>query len=106
MALDWECVHWGDPGFDRAFLVNHLVLKAWHRPHDWARLRDCAVEYCAEVGWDGVEDHLGCLHLARVDGKSPAGYLEEEVRGRVRIFAKQLIAHPPSGPRELFERLR
>ena len=30
--IDFEVVHWGDPSFDAAFLMNHLFLKAFHQP--------------------------------------------------------------------------
>ena len=30
--IDFEVVHWGDPAFDSAFLLNHLILKSFHRP--------------------------------------------------------------------------
>ena len=31
-VIDWEVVHRGDPVFDLAFLLNHLLLKTIHRP--------------------------------------------------------------------------
>ena len=31
-VIDWEIVHRGDPAFDVAFLLNHLLLKTIHRP--------------------------------------------------------------------------
>ena len=39
--------------------------------------------------------HLGALMLARVDGKSPAEYLQPDLRPRVRAFARDLILRPP-----------
>src|SRR6202043_2335537 len=35
MAIDFEVIHFGDPSFDSAFLLNHLVLKSFYRP-EWA----------------------------------------------------------------------
>src|SRR5713226_6292878 len=32
MAIDFEVIHFGDPGFDAAFLLNHLLLKSFYRP--------------------------------------------------------------------------
>ena len=46
--------------------------------------------------------HLGCLHLARVDGKSPAEYLTEAQRVQVRAAAREMIAHPPKTIEEVF----
>ena len=37
MAIDFEVIHYGDPSFDCAFLLNHLLLKSFHRPQ-WAAL--------------------------------------------------------------------
>ena len=31
-VIDWEVAHRGDPAFDIAFLLNHLLLKTIHRP--------------------------------------------------------------------------
>ncbi len=32
MAIDFEVIHFGDPSFDSAFLLNHLLLKSFYRP--------------------------------------------------------------------------
>ncbi|PYT32786.1 MAG: hypothetical protein DMG57_00740 [Acidobacteria bacterium] len=32
MAIDFEVAHFGDPSFDSAFLLNHLLLKSFHSP--------------------------------------------------------------------------
>ena len=37
MAIDFEVIHFGDPSFDAAFLLNHLLLKSFLRP-EWAPL--------------------------------------------------------------------
>jgi hypothetical protein len=48
---------------------------------------------------------LGGLLLARVDGKSPAEYLEtEQERGRVRGLARRLIAERVSDVMTVFDR--
>ena len=112
MAIDFEVIHFGDPSFDSAFLLNHLALKSFHRPQ-WADLYGQA----AARFWDkfvaGVPrepwieaatvQHLGWLMLARVDGKSPAEYLREPaVQDRVRRFARDLITSPPASVGEVF----
>ena len=33
MVLDFEVAHWGDPSFDSAFMLTHLIAKAVHLPH-------------------------------------------------------------------------
>lgn len=99
--IDLEVVHYGDPAFDAAFLLNHLLLKAAHGLPGARELgRVCA----RELAWLEPDStrHLGCLHLARVDGKSPAEYLTEGERERVRRSAREMILRPPSAIAELF----
>jgi aminoglycoside phosphotransferase (APT) family kinase protein len=101
LALDFEVAHLGDPAFDVAFLLTHLVLKGVHRPQDRAALRRAATAfldaYMSVAGAAAPDDgavvaELGCLLLARVDGKSPAEYLTGEIAtGRVRSMARDLL---------------
>jgi len=112
MAIDYEVIHFGDPSFDAAFLLNHLVLKSFHRPalapalsvlarRFWETLRH---EMPRSTAWFEVAtvEHLGCLMLARVDGKSPAEYLSEDDRAQVRQFARRLILDRPSTVTDVF----
>ncbi len=103
--LDAECATMGDPAFDVAFCLNHLLLKSYHMPAHAARLRSEAAafwgEYAARVTWEPatriearVAALLPMLMLARIDGKSPVEYLDEATRGRVREAAVPLIATP------------
>jgi len=91
--IDHECAHVGDPAFDVAFLLNHLLLKAIHRPEDAGAYRACAAAFLAAYGAapPGTVAHLGCLLLARVDGKSPAEYLDEPGRTTARALAARVI---------------
>lgn len=114
MAIDFEVIHFGDPSFDAAFLLNHLLLKSFHRPQ-WASLyaEAAAAFWRAYLGgvprepWiePATLEHLGWLMLARVDGKSPAEYLRGAVQDRVRRFARELIIAPPNSVREVFGRI-
>ena len=103
--IDFEVAHFGEPTFDLAFMLNHLFLKALHRP-----LGGSGYLGCAGAFWDayagGVPDALapdpgatlgqvGCLMVARVDGKSPAEYLVEDERRRARSLGRRLLADPP-----------
>ncbi|MBK8017263.1 MAG: phosphotransferase [Betaproteobacteria bacterium] len=104
--LDAECAWFGDPAFDVAFCLNHLLLKCLWRPQWWARYLDCFSAlygtYLGRVTWesrDGLEARIARLlpglFLARVDGKSPAEYITEEAdRDRVRRVACQLLLRP------------
>ena len=104
--LDAECAWYGDPAFDLAFCLNHLLLKCLWTPRAAREFLDCfdvlAKAYLAGVGWEphGVLEArtarlLPGLFLARVDGKSPVEYLRAEVdKERVRRVARALLAHP------------
>ena len=115
MAIDFEVIHFGDPSFDSAFLLNHLVLKSFYRP-EWADSYAQAAagfwgKFIAGVpreGWiePATLQHLGWLMLARVDGKSPAEYLRgAAIQDRVRQFARELIVAPPHSVAEVFGKI-
>lgn len=105
-VLDFEVAHVGDPAFDVAFMLNHLALKAIHRPEYADRYEACALSFWqayrggVQPGFAGptayVLGHLGCLMLARVDGKSPAEYLTVAEQARARALALSLLATPPA----------
>lgn len=106
VLLDAECATMGDPCFDVAFCLNHLILKAVHLPASRSRLFEAPASFWADygpfVGWEpraGFQARLAALlpalMLARVDGKSPVEYLDETARARVRDVARPLIAGPP-----------
>lgn len=109
-ALDWECVHFGDPGFDTGFLLNHLLLKSFHQPAHYAPLRECALAYHHEVAalvpWADTIVHLPLLMLARMDGKSPVEYITDPgLKNRIRAFAIRLLNEPPADLSSLYEYL-
>jgi aminoglycoside phosphotransferase (APT) family kinase protein len=96
--LDAECACWGDPAFDLAFCLNHLLLKAvWH-PSDAGALfesfRALKNAYAPEPALDRrAAALLGAFLLARIDGKSPVEYLtDEDKKSFVRTHAKTLLA--------------
>jgi aminoglycoside phosphotransferase (APT) family kinase protein len=105
--LDAECAWFGDPAFDLAFCLNHLLLKGAREGVDrtpyLAAFSALAGEYLAAVDWENADDLearaaalLPALFLARVDGKSPVEYLTHDgERAAVRRCATPLIADPP-----------
>lgn len=109
MAIDFEVVHYADPAFDAGFLINHLILKSLHlnRP-DYAQ---ASLQFFAALPQDepwlepATVRHLAALMLARVDGKSPAEYLAEPLRQRVRNIAVSLIRDTPTSLTATMERL-
>ena len=104
--LDAECACFGDPAFDLAFCLNHLLLKCLVRPSVIGLLLDSffalSERYLAGVNWEPPQDlearaaHLlPGLMLARVDGKSPVEYLtEEDAKHSVRQVARKFLAAP------------
>jgi aminoglycoside phosphotransferase (APT) family kinase protein len=106
VLLDAECAWWGDPAFDLAFCLNHLLLKCLWNPGATERLLACfdalAGTYFDGVDWErpfGLERRashlLPGLFLARVDGKSPVEYITAEAqRDHVRRVARSLLLHP------------
>ena len=104
--LDAETAWCGDPAFDLAFCLNHLLLKTIVVPGAADALAASfdvlAQAYLAEVDWEARADVearaaslLPGLLLARVDGKSPVEYLTtEEQRTRVRAVAMLLLPEP------------
>jgi len=106
VLLDAECAWWGDPAFDLAFCLNHLLLKCLWVPHRrTALLRAFAAlaqGYLAGVSWEpaaALEGRAAALlpglMLARVDGKSPVEYLDDRGRAQVRRVAGALLRRPP-----------
>lgn len=100
-VLDHETAHTGDPLFDLAFLLAHLALKTVHRPSAASAYAACAEAFLAAYGASdpaGVAAHLACLLLARVDGKSPADYLDESERTQVRALAVRMLRERDADP--------
>lgn len=113
MAIDFEVCHFGNPAFDSAFLLNHLLLKSFYRPRraaSHARLASIFWQAFSErvpeeSGWLGGATlaHLGGLLLARIDGKSPAEYIRDEgLKQRIRGWARRLLLDPPERIEQAF----
>ncbi|HEY2034611.1 MAG TPA: aminoglycoside phosphotransferase family protein [Rhizomicrobium sp.] len=101
--LDAETACYGDPAFDLAFCLNHLLLKCvWHKKFQNAYL-ECfqalADSYLENVTWEEPNDIeerasalLPALLLARIAGKSPVEYLTAgKDKTAVRDAAKTLF---------------
>ncbi|MGH6871315.1 MAG: phosphotransferase [Rhizomicrobium sp.] len=106
--LDAETACYGDPAFDLAFCLNHLLLKCtWHRDFANGYLASFAAlaeAYLGGATWEDGRDIetraarlLPALMLARVDGKSPVEYLTGEPdKAAVREFARAMLTKGPS----------
>jgi 5-methylthioribose kinase len=106
--LDAETACYGDPAFDLAFCLNHLLLKCvWHKKFKKNYLQSFQAltdAYLENVTWEEPDDIeartaalLPALLLARIDGKSPVEYLTaEKDKILVREVAKVLFVEKPS----------
>ena len=111
--LDAECAWFGDPAFDLAFCLNHLLLKCIWVPAAAPRFLACfeavVSRYLAGVDWEParqlearVAALLPGLLLGRIDGKSPVEYItRDEDKDRVRRFAIKWLETPASTLAEL-----
>jgi Ser/Thr protein kinase RdoA (MazF antagonist) len=114
--LDAECAWWGDPAFDLAFCLNHLLLKClWTpaaTPGFLASFDTLAEAYLLAVDWEpplALEQRAAALlpglFLARIDGKSPVEYVTEDAqREQVRRVARELLKQPVASLRSVRSR--
>jgi aminoglycoside phosphotransferase (APT) family kinase protein len=113
--LDAECAWYGDPAFDLAFCLNHLLLKAVLMPQHASVLAQSYQQlvsgYLPAVNWENASEFeertaqlLPALLLARVDGKSPVEYLTEPTKHTVvRRVAVQGLQNPLSNLEQVLE---
>jgi 5-methylthioribose kinase len=96
-VIDLEVAHLGHPAFDVAFLLTHVVLKQLVLPDRSDDLLMLGEQFwsaylrgagAAAAPDDDVRVALGCLLLARVDGKSPVEYL-----GPHSAFVRSMAMH-------------
>lgn len=102
-VLDHEVARYGAAVFDLAFATSHLLLKAIHRPDaadiyasaGSALLAGYRAENPRPEAAAGLGTHVAALLLARVDGKSPAGYLTDTERDGTRDLAMRALERDP-----------
>lgn len=98
-VLDWEVAHAGDPMFDIAFLLSHLICKAVVMPEHRTALEQSAAAFLQAyrltpdtwLDHVGAAEILGALLLGRTDGLSPLSYLNDEHRNQLRVLAGGLV---------------
>lgn len=109
VILDAECAWYGDPSFDFAFCLNHLMLKCVERrastPDYLAAFDALAAAYLAAVDWEpkaGLEARaarlLPALFLARVTGKSPVEYITSTATRRWCAASPRFSSQRPERP--------
>ena len=117
VLLDAECAWFGDPAFDLAFCLTHLLLKCLVHPDIAARYLSAFAalfqSYRPRINWEDpalleqrAASLLPGLLLARIDGKSPVDYLEAAAQEQVRTVARSFLAQPPARLDELAQAWR
>ena len=99
--LDFEVAHWGNPTFDLAFLIAHLLCKY----HQSSSEETCQKIINLASGFlDGYKDghpdhisellgwHTALIALARVEGQSPVNYLDLENQQRLQFSTKLALS--------------
>jgi 5-methylthioribose kinase len=99
IVLDFEVAHTGNPVFDHAFLIAHLLCKSFYQraiSHDFANAAERFLSsYSASadiddfLGW-----HVAAIALARVDGVSKVHYLDSTAQSLLRERAISLLLQP------------
>lgn len=99
VLLDFEVAHWGNPVFDIAYCLGHLILKAWHlnRAKEIFDLIKIFLDNY-QMEHKNLKSHLGLMLLARMDGKSPVNYiqdpiLKQKIRGVAFNWIKNIDPH-------------
>lgn len=106
VILDAECAWYGDPAFDLAFVLNHLLLKGvwqaqWRGRYlqAFTSLVDAYFKHVTWEPWAALEARTAALLpgllLGRIDGRSPVEYITTDVdRDAVRQFASARLRAP------------
>jgi 5-methylthioribose kinase len=98
--LDFEVMHVGNPIFDLAFLVSHLLCKFFRAENDQTAVQLgimadkflSAYEASHEIG-SNLPFHTALIALARVEGKSPVDYLNESAQVKLQKFTKHVLSN-------------
>lgn len=110
-VIDFEVAHYGDPSFDLAFLLCHLMMKSLHLPQHRDAYDRCADAFMSAYTAGAatltpdcpyILRHVGCLLLARVRGKSPAEYLTDSQQQAVWRLGLHLLTGSPRQLADLY----
>jgi 5-methylthioribose kinase len=96
--LDFEVMHVGNPVFDLAFIMAHLLCKFFHAPNaaEAADLSNIAKTFLnAYLEHSQIAStlvlHTALISLARVEGKSPVNYLSQSEQEKIQRLTKKVL---------------
>jgi len=96
--LDFEVMHVGNPVFDLAFIMAHLLCKFFHAPNadEAAELSNIAKTFLnAYLEHNQIAPtlvlHTALITLARVEGKSPVNYLSQSEQEKIQLLTKKVL---------------
>lgn len=118
LLLDYEVVHYGNPGYDVATFINHMLLKGlrfgeWRTGFVelarafWSTYAGGLAARDRELAEQETVVQLGALMLARIDGKSKVEYLVDHPGAEAaRTYARYVLRTRPGGIEEALDAYR
>ena len=112
IVLDFEVAHIGNPVFDLAFLLAHLLCKVIRESQISQKLLliETATQFLAIYQQttrlnvaDSLPHHIALIALARVEGVSPVNYLDEQAQQRLVALTKSALLDSGITVTQLFE---
>jgi aminoglycoside phosphotransferase (APT) family kinase protein len=128
-VIDFEVAHRGDPAFDVAFMCTHLLMKSYvmvdiageldaarnafvaaysdarfpilQKPSDKPSITLAPPGRGPDLDWSHLSRIIGSLLIARIKGKSPAGYLDDRARQQVWSLGLSLLREPAGSAAEI-----
>ena len=100
--LDFEVTHFGNPIFDQAFTLAHLLCKFFRTNSqvEEGALRETASQFLTgyetlrkPTSLTSLAGHTAALALARVEGKSRVDYLALEAQDQIKQRTKSALAN-------------
>jgi 5-methylthioribose kinase len=97
-VLDFEVMHVGNPVFDLAYIMAHLLCKFFHAPNteEATELSNIAQTFLnayrehTKIS-SSLVLHTALIALARVEGKSPVNYLSPTEQVKIQLLTKKVL---------------
>lgn len=112
IVLDFEVAHIGNPVFDLAFLLAHLLCKVIYATQIEQKqlLVETATQFLTSYKQttrlsvaESLPQHIALIALARVEGISPVNYLDAPAQQRLAVLTKSALLDSGMDFAQLFE---